>query len=205
MRRWAAQWMMAIEPFAPEYINANIFSSQMYFFFAFDTGGLSWHGTGDLHYFGKFFMTKEKRGTKRLCESCENKFYDLGRDPIICPICETTFVPETPKPKPRPKPKAAPAPAPVATEEKVKEAVKESKTPAASSEPPAVDPEFASLEEAAAEEDVDEDAKLADLGDDETDIPPDENKDAFLEVDEDEAGAAVSGIVGGASDSKGDG
>jgi uncharacterized protein (TIGR02300 family) len=148
-------------------------------------------------------MTKEKRGTKRLCESCENKFYDLGRDPIICPICETTFVPE--KPKPKPKPKAAAAPAPVATEEKVKEAAKESKTPAAESEPPAVDPEFVSLEEAAAEEDVDEDAKLADLGDDEADIPPDDNKDAFLEVDEDEAGAAVSGIVGGAGDSKGDG
>lgn len=87
----------------------------------------------------------------------------------------------------------------------MKEEVKESKTPAASSEPPAVDPEFASPEEAAAEEDVDEDAKLADLGDDEADIPPDENKDAFLEVDEDEAGAAVSGIIGGASDSKGDG
>lgn len=154
-------------------------------------------------------MTKEKRGTKRLCESCENKFYDLGRDPIICPNCETTFVPEKPKPKPKPKPKlkpkAAAAPAPVAEKEKVKEAVKESETPAASSEPPAVDPEFVSLEEAAAEEDVDEDAKLADLGDDEADIPPDDNKDAFLEDDEDEAGAAVSGIVGEAGDSKGDG
>jgi hypothetical protein len=88
------------------------------------------------------------------------------------------------------------------------EAAKDSEPAAAAepaadaSEPPPPDPEFVSLEEAAAEEDVDEDAKLADLGDDEVDIPPDDNKDAFLEDDEDESGSAVSGIVGGAGDTK---
>jgi len=105
-------------------------------------------------------MSKEKRGTKRLCASCENKFYDLGSDPIICPICETPFILEKPEPRPshilkkpkrRPKPKTAPAPS----------------------------------EEQAAGEDVDVDAKLADLGDDEVDIPPDDNKDALLVDDED--------------------
>jgi len=146
------------------------------------------------------FMSKEKRGTKRLCESCENKFYDLGKTPIICPVCEAPFVEEKPKPKPK---AAAPAddkaaePAPVAEKEKVPApAVK------TASEVPDPDPEFVSLEEAAAEENVDEDAKLADLGDDEEDIPPDENQDVFLEEDDDEAGSEVSGIIGGAPDTK---
>lgn len=151
-----------------------------------------------IHTIWECFMSKDKRGTKRLCASCENKFYDLGNDPIICPLCETPFVPE--KPKPRPKPKNAPAPVAAKVEEPVAKP-----EPAAVSEPPAPDPEFVTQEEAAAEEDVDEDAKLADLGDDEADIPPDENKDAFLENDEDESGSAVSGIVGGAGERKEEG
>ncbi len=32
-----------------------------------------------------------KRGTKRTCGSCGDRFYDLNRDPIICPMCETEF------------------------------------------------------------------------------------------------------------------
>ena len=67
---------------------------------------------------------------------------------------------------------------------------------------PDPDPKFVDLEKAAAEEDVDEDAKLADLGDDVEDIPPDENQDVFLEEDDDEAGSDVSGIIGGAPDTK---
>jgi uncharacterized protein (TIGR02300 family) len=31
-------------------------------------------------------------GTKRLCGGCTAKFYDLGKDPIVCPTCETVFV-----------------------------------------------------------------------------------------------------------------
>ncbi len=30
---------------------------------------------------------KLKRGTKRACTSCEESFYDLGRDPVVCPMC----------------------------------------------------------------------------------------------------------------------
>ena len=48
-------------------------------------------------------MAKEKRGTKRLCESCGGKFYDLGRDPIVCPTCETPFIIKKPKPESKPK------------------------------------------------------------------------------------------------------
>ena len=37
--------------------------------------------------------TKETRGTKRTCqnEDCDTKFYDLNRDPIVCPTCETVY------------------------------------------------------------------------------------------------------------------
>ena len=85
------------------------------------------------------------------------------------------------------------------------ETAAEAEPSASEGEPPAPDPEFVSLEEAAAEEDVDEDAKLADLGDDEVEIPPDDNKDAFLVDDEDESGSAVSGIIGGVGDTKDEG
>jgi uncharacterized protein (TIGR02300 family) len=33
-------------------------------------------------------------GTKRICQSCSAKFYDLNRDPIVCPKCQTEFDPE---------------------------------------------------------------------------------------------------------------
>ncbi|MFM1814260.1 MAG: hypothetical protein RLZ98_955 [Pseudomonadota bacterium] len=60
--------------------------------------------------------TKEARGTKRTCQSsdCGERFYDLNRDPIICPICQSVYViasaPLTASLKPEPSsPKAADA------------------------------------------------------------------------------------------------
>ena len=37
--------------------------------------------------------TKAERGTKRTCQNpeCGSRFYDLNRDPIVCPICQTTY------------------------------------------------------------------------------------------------------------------
>ena len=35
---------------------------------------------------------KEARGSKRTCQSCSSRFYDLNRDPILCPVCQTPFV-----------------------------------------------------------------------------------------------------------------
>ena len=43
-------------------------------------------------------MAKPALGTKRICGGCAAKFYDLGKDPIVCPTCETVFV--IPKPVP---------------------------------------------------------------------------------------------------------
>jgi uncharacterized protein (TIGR02300 family) len=38
--------------------------------------------------------TKAQRGTKRTCQNpeCSARFYDLNRDPIACPICQSIFV-----------------------------------------------------------------------------------------------------------------
>ena len=36
--------------------------------------------------------TKVERGTKRTCQSCEERFYDLAHDPILCPHCGAKYV-----------------------------------------------------------------------------------------------------------------
>ena len=33
-----------------------------------------------------------ERGLKRTCLSCEAKFYDMARTPMVCPKCGTEFV-----------------------------------------------------------------------------------------------------------------
>jgi uncharacterized protein (TIGR02300 family) len=39
-------------------------------------------------------VTKPDWGTKRTCQSCAAHFYDLRKDPIICPKCGATYDPE---------------------------------------------------------------------------------------------------------------
>lgn len=36
-------------------------------------------------------MVKIEWGTKRACQNCAAKFYDLRRTPIVCPKCDTVF------------------------------------------------------------------------------------------------------------------
>ena len=36
-------------------------------------------------------MVKPELGAKRQCLSCATKFYDLNRDPILCPKCAAVF------------------------------------------------------------------------------------------------------------------
>lgn len=38
-------------------------------------------------------MAKAEWGQKRLCQGCAARFYDLARDPILCPKCGATFDP----------------------------------------------------------------------------------------------------------------
>lgn len=36
-------------------------------------------------------MARPQLGTKRLCPNCGAKYYDLDRDPIVCPKCHAAF------------------------------------------------------------------------------------------------------------------
>ena len=36
-------------------------------------------------------MAKPEWGTKRICPSCGTRYYDLLREPVICPKCATPF------------------------------------------------------------------------------------------------------------------
>ena len=63
-------------------------------------------------------LVKPELGTKRSCPSCQTRFYDLGKNEIVCPSCGVTFVPEQLLPSKadqavsRPRVVAEPAPAP---------------------------------------------------------------------------------------------
>ena len=46
-------------------------------------------------------MAKPDLGTKRQCQSCSAKFFDLNKDPILCPKCGTTFQVVAPRAAPR--------------------------------------------------------------------------------------------------------
>lgn len=39
-------------------------------------------------------MAKPEWGLKRVCLGCGAKFYDMKRDPIVCPSCEAVFDPD---------------------------------------------------------------------------------------------------------------
>lgn len=95
-------------------------------------------------------MAKPEWGTKRVCQSCGAKFYDLLRSPILCPACGATFDPEALLRSRRGKPVAAPK-AKVGKAEEVE-----------AEEPVEAEEDLGDLEE---ESDVIEDTD--DLGDDE--------------------------------------
>jgi uncharacterized protein (TIGR02300 family) len=39
---------------------------------------------------------KALRGTKRVCQACAARFYDLSREPIVCPSCGAHYLPAPP-------------------------------------------------------------------------------------------------------------
>ena len=40
-------------------------------------------------------MVDPKFGTKRVCEACGGKFYDLNKIPMVCPLCGHSFDPNS--------------------------------------------------------------------------------------------------------------
>ena len=128
-------------------------------------------------------MAKPELGTKRLCANCGAKFYDLNKDPIHCPKCETVYVvaPVVSRSRPEAAP-VVPRPAPV-------------------EEAPAPEPQEAdlvSLEEADAEA---QGAKKPAAGEpeieeEEVEIGETIDDDTFIEEQEEED-ADVTDIIGG--------
>ena len=49
-------------------------------------------------------MAKPELGTKRQCQNCGAKFFDLNKDPIICPKCGTVFQGAAARARPAAKP-----------------------------------------------------------------------------------------------------
>ena len=49
---------------------------------------------------GELQVAKPEWGTKRICHNCGARFYDLRRDPAVCPACGTVAEPgRQPRPK----------------------------------------------------------------------------------------------------------
>jgi len=127
-------------------------------------------------------VAKLDLGTKRLCASCGAKFYDLTKQPIVCPKCETVFHPVVMSTRARPERATVVPLAPEAVAEV----------------PETADVELVSLEEADAESDGGKKVPAADgETDDDVEVADDGAEDnTFLETEDDE-GDDVSDIVGG--------
>jgi uncharacterized protein (TIGR02300 family) len=132
-------------------------------------------------------VAKPDLGTKRVCQSCGAKFYDLSKDPIVCPKCDTVYeivVPTARGGRPAAAAAAAAAAVPVADEVDV-----------------AADAEVISLEDADAEK-TSTKAKAATLDpeletDEDVEVEGDDEEDnTFLVTDEEEEGGDVSDIIG---------
>lgn len=120
-------------------------------------------------------MAKPELGTKRLCGECGAKFYDLNKDPIVCPKCNTVY--EVAALPTRGRPETARAPV-AAVEEDL---------------PETQEAEFVSLEEADAEA---QGSKVSIEGGDE-DVEIDESLDDAAFIEETEEGEEdVSDIIG---------
>jgi uncharacterized protein (TIGR02300 family) len=118
-------------------------------------------------------VAKPQLGVKRNCLSCGAKFYDLNRDPILCPKCGAQFMVQAALRRPE----AAKA------EEVEEESVAD---PAAAVLVP--------LEEA------DADPAAKDIPGDDIEVEEDigaEQDDTFLEPEEEEDGGDVSDLIGG--------
>ena len=117
-------------------------------------------------------MSKPEWGEKRECSECGARFYDLKRDPIVCPKCDTQFVVVVEK-APLPPPEEKPAPA-------------ASSTPAESAD------------ESKATEGDDEVGELADIEIEDADNADDDDLiEDSVELDEDED---MSDVLDGAID-----
>ena len=126
-------------------------------------------------------VVKAELGTKRTCPSCAARFYDLMKNPIVCPKCNANFVAASVLPSKGEMPAMAPAPKPRVVE--------------VADDVEVADVDLISLEDAEAPDVADDDETAGiedvDLGEEAGDAAED---DTFL-VEEEEDGDNMSGLL----------
>ena len=126
-------------------------------------------------------VVKAELGTKRTCPSCAARFYDLMKNPIVCPKCNANFVAASVLPSKGDMPAMAPAPKPRVVE--------------VADDVEVADVELISLEDAEAPDVADDDETAGiedvDLGEEGAAEAED---DTFL-VEEEEEGDNMSGLL----------
>jgi uncharacterized protein (TIGR02300 family) len=126
-------------------------------------------------------VAKPELGTKRLCGNCAAKFYDLNKDPIVCPKCHTVLTLAAATSRSRPEPARAQAAAEEAVVPETQEA------------------EFVSLEEADAESEGSKkvpEGEVADGADEEIEIEDEQLDDAAFIEEQEEGDEDVADIIG---------
>src|SRR5215472_1312999 len=136
-------------------------------------------------------VAKPELGTKRLCGNCGAKFYDLSKDPIVCPKCHTVMELVAVNARAaRPEPAAAPAhaAAPAPEEEAVV--------------PETAEAEFVSLEEADAESQGKKapEGEAAEGAEEEVEIEDEGMDDATFIEEQEEGDEDVTDIIGDRDD-----
>jgi uncharacterized protein (TIGR02300 family) len=125
-------------------------------------------------------VVKAELGTKRTCPSCATRFYDLLKNPIVCPKCGANFVAASILPSKGDMPAMAPAPKPREVE---------------ADDIETADVELVSLEDAEAPDVADDETagiEDVDLGEEGGEAEAED--DTFL-VEEEEEGGDMSGLL----------
>ena len=139
-------------------------------------------------------MAKPELGTKRLCGSCGAKFYDLSKDPIVCPKCGTVFEIVIPVARGRAAEAAAAAAAGVAAAAAAAAAAGAKAKEAEAELPETADVELVSLEDA----DAEATGKKADgeAVEGEDDLEVEETEEAPFIEEQEEGDDDVTDIIG---------
>ena len=150
---------------------------------AFDKGGKKCHGAPQsCHSLPSKGSTvvKAELGTKRTCPSCAVRFYDLMKNPIVCPKCGANFVAASVLPSKGDMPTMPPMPKPREIE---------------ADDPEVADVELVSLEDAEAPDVADDEtAGIEDVDLGEETAGAESEDDTFL-VEEEEEGDGMSGLL----------
>jgi uncharacterized protein (TIGR02300 family) len=134
-------------------------------------------------------VAKPELGTKRLCTNCGAKFYDLSKDPIVCPKCHSVVEIAAVSSRSRPDAAAAARAAAPAPEEEV-------------AAPETADAEFVSLEEADAEAQGKKpaDGEAVEGAEDEVELEDEALDDAAFIEEQEEGDEDVTDIIGDVED-----